>query len=243
MPSRSAACAAVATLLLGCSMAWGQEREAGSAVSSITVEGQASRDVAPDQAFVSVGVTSDRPSAAATAAANSQAAAAMIEEITSAGVAERDIATQQASLSPVYETDKSGASGTKVKGFHAANIVRVRVHDLKLLGPLLGRLRDKGVNTLEGVDYSISDPNPVLDQLRTEATRDARRKAQIYADAAGVKLGRILSIVPEGGAQLPPFPATARMKVTAAMEPAPLPLQAGTEALQAQVRVTWELVQ
>ena len=243
MPGRFAASAAVAALLLGCGLASAQEREAGPPVSSITVEGQASRDVAPDQAYVSVGVASDRPSAAATAAANSQAAAVMIDEIKSAGIAESDIATQQASLSPVYETDRSGASGTKVKGFHAANVVRVRVRDLKLLGPLLGRLLDKGANTLEGVDYSISDPDPVLDQLRTEATRDARRKAQIFADAAGVKLGHILNIVPEGGAQPPPFPAPARMKLASAMEPAPMPLQPGTESLQAQVRITWELAQ
>lgn len=242
---------AVASLLavvciFSCTGAEAQNGEPRAAIPSITVDGNATREVSPDMAVVSVGVTTDRPTAADAAAQNSRTAAALFDEIKAAGVPEHDVQTIQSSLVPVFDTDRSGAASTKIKGFHAANVVEIRVHDLALVGPLVGRLIDKGANALQGVDFTFSNPTPLLDDMRADATRDAKRKAQIYADAAGVRLGRILNIAPESSPVMPMQMAAARkMKSDSiiAVAPAPMPLQPGQQSLESRVGITWELVQ
>lgn len=203
----------------------------------IIVEGQASRDIVPDMAVITLGITNDRPSAADAARENAKAARVLVGEIAASGVAERDIETTQATLSPIYDSPRNGEA-QRVTGFRASNAVQIKVRKLDTAGELAGRLLDKGANTLQGVDFTVSDPEPILDALRAEATKDARRRAEIYAGAAGAKLGRILEIRPADAAQ----PQRA-FKLRSAMDAAPvrMPLEAGTETLEARVSVTWAL--
>lgn len=206
-------------------------------VPIIIVEGQASRDIVPDMAVITLGITTDRPSAADAARENAKAARVLVGEIAASGIAERDIETTQATLSPVYDSPRNGEA-PRVAGFRASNAVQIKVRKLDTAGELAGRLLDKGANTLQGVDFTVSDPEPVLDALRAEATKDARRRAEIYAGAAGAKLGRLLEIRPADAAQ----PQRA-FKLRSAMDSAPvsMPLEAGTETLEARVSVTWAL--
>ena len=211
-------------------------------IPSITVEGQASREVAPDIAVVSFGVSTNRPSAADASADNSRTATALLAAVKAAGIAERDVQTTQATLTPVFETDRNGATSPKIEAFRATNMVQIRVRNLAGVGQVVSRLFESGANALEGIDFTVSDPTPIVDELRAIATRDARHKAEIYADAVGVRLGRVLEIAPEIASSAPePRFLKSRMAAVASSEP--MPVQAGVERLEARVNVTWELMQ
>lgn len=227
----------VASVLFGAPAAAQVTQGTGPQVPIITVEGEASRDTVPDMAVITIGIMTDRASAAEAARENATAARLLVGEITANGIAERDVETTQATLSPVYNSPRDGEA-PRVTGFRASNAVQIKVRKLESAGELAGRLLDKGANTLQGVDFTVSDPEPILDALRADATKDARRRAEIYAGAAGAKLGRLLEIRPADATQ----PARA-FKLRSAMDAAPvsMPLEAGTETLEARVSVTWAL--
>ena len=205
-------------------------------VPSITVDGEAQREVAPDLATVTLGVVTDRATASQASADNAQAAAAVVATARAAGLGDAYIRTTGIGLAAVTD----GRDSSKIKTFRASNQVSLRMRDLGKVGPLVGQLAAQGANDIDGIAFSVENPQPILDDLRGDATRDASRKAEIYAKAAGVKLGRILRIAPDAAGLPVPMPRAYKLRM-AADAPAP-PVEAGTEALRAHVQVTWELV-
>jgi uncharacterized protein YggE len=87
---------------------------------------------------------------------------------------------------------------------------------------------------MNGIDFAIQDPAPLLANARADAIADARLRAETYARAAGVTLGPILSISEGGEGPRPMY----RMM---AMAPAPVPVAAGEETISADVAVVWEI--
>ena len=206
------------------------------AVPSITVDGEARREVAPDVAIVTLGVVTDRSTAGQASADNAAAAAAVVAVARAAGLGDADIRTTNLRLFAVSDARDS----RKTRAFRASNQVALQVHDLRRLGELVGKFTAEGANAIDGIAFAVENPRPVLDELRADATRDAARRADIYAGAAGVKLGRILRITPDAAGNPVPLNRAYKMDV-AAPAPAP-PVEAGTETLEAHVQVTWELL-
>ena len=206
-----------------------------NALPTINVTGEAKRDVVPDLALVTIGVVTDRATAAQAARDNAAAASTLVGAAQAAGVDSRDIQTADLGLSAV--ADQKDAS--KIKTYRATDSITVKVRDLTKVGLLVAQLTDKGANSLDGVEFAVADPQPVLDDLEAQATQEARRHADIYAKAAGVKLGRILRIMPMMSA---PVPVLRAFKTQMADAAAPPPVQGGTQQLHARVEVTWELV-
>lgn len=205
-------------------------------VPSIVVEGQASRQVPPDTAIVTLGVTTDRTSAQEASRANAASVGALIDAMKAGGIAPADVATTQATLAPIFDTSKNG-DPARLKGYRAVNTVTITVRKLDSASALVGDLIDRGANALEGVEFTVADPEPVRDALRGEAIKNAKHRAQIYAEAIGVKLGRVLAIRPESAlVDMPPQP-----KRMAALAAAPVPLEPGLQTLEAHVTVTWAL--
>ena len=73
-----------------------------------------------------------------------------------------------------------------------------------------------GANEIGGINFIVTQASKALDEARAKAVADARRKAEIYAKAAGVTLGEPLSITEEGAAPPPVF----RSKMAARRWPA-----------------------
>jgi uncharacterized protein len=81
----------------------------------------------------------------------------------------------------------------------------------------------------------VSAASKLLDEAREQAFADARRKAEIYARAAGVTLGTPLSIS-EGNASAPVFRSKMPMAPMAAA-----PVMQGEETLFVTVNVSWAI--
>ncbi len=92
-----------------------------------------------------------------------------------------------------------------------------------------------GANEIGGISFMVSQASKLLDEAREKAIADARRKAEIYAKAAGVTLGAPLSISEEGAAA-PVF----RGRMAAAWL-RPLPVAQGEETLSVTVSVSWAI--
>jgi len=201
---------------------------------AISVLGEASVSVAPDQAQVDGGVTTDAKTAREASDANNAAMGKVLAALKGAGIDEKDFQTARLSLQPKYAPDRAGP--TAVTGYRASNRVTIKVRDVTKVANVIDALVGGGANEIGGINFTVSQASKVLDDARAKALADARRKAEIYAKAAGVTLGEPLSITEEGGAT-PLF----RSKMAAPMAAAPAQVAAGEETLSVTVNVTWAI--
>lgn len=161
----------------------------------LTVAGEGRAAAAPDMATITLGVVAEAQTADAAVAAMSERSATLLARLSQAGLEPRDVQTSGLRLNPRRRQPEQGQSGPGViEGFVAATDVTVRVRALDELGPILDATVKAGANTFGGLIFGLSEPQPVLDAARQEAVADARRKAALYAEAAGVSLGRLLAL-------------------------------------------------
>jgi len=197
----------------------------------VTVTGEATVAVAPDAAVIRIGVTSQDKTAREASEANAKQMTAVLAAIKDTGIADRDVQTSRLSLQPQYEPNKSGTA--RLTGFQATNQVTVRIRDIDKLPVFLDRAIAAGANEMSGIEFVISEQSKLLDRARDDAIADARRKAELYAQAAGSKLGPVVSITEEGSAT-PPRPMQA-------MRAGAVPIAPGEQTLRATVTVSYEL--
>ena len=214
------------------------------AVPHMTVTGEAEAEVMPDQADLSLGVRRERKTADAATNATAEAATAVIAAIKGQGVALGDIHTSF-SVSQMFDPKKDENDhvvGQTPRGYEAYETISVRVHDIGKVGPLARDLIAKGANSFEGVSFSYAKAKQKGRDLDTEAMRDALVQARIYAEAVGLKLGRVLQIgedpVQAGGDQAD-LPSRRAPRVYAGA--VVIPTEPGLQTLRSSVTVIFEI--
>jgi uncharacterized protein YggE len=204
----------------------------------LTVSGQGEVRAVPDQAQLSAGVVTEGKTAAAALAANSRAMNAVFAAIRKLGVPEKSIQTSNFEITPQYTSDRNdNTDAQRIVGYQASNQVTVILDDVSKVGPTLDALVASGANQASSIDFSIRDDKPLLAKAREAAVADAIARAQIYAKAAGVALGPILSIQ-ESGTEAPMLPM---MRVRFAGKESSTPVAAGEQDVSANVTITWEI--
>lgn len=203
-------------------------------ISTVTVAGSGTVSATPDQAEITTGVVTQAPTAAQALTANSQAMARLLQSLGNLGIGPRDIQTTNISVSPQRRAPKEGEP-PEITGYEVNNQVRVRVRDLSRLGQVLDQQVSQGANLVYGIHFGLQEPAPLLDEARKRAMVDARRKADLYAAAASLKVGRVLSVQEAGITPPRPEPAP-RMTMSAAVPVAP-----GEQEVQTTVTVTFTL--
>ena len=200
---------------------------------AISVSGEATVSVAPDQAQIDGGVTSDGKTAREASEANNAAMGKVLLALKGAGIEEKDYQTSRLSLQPQYAPNRTGSS--PITGYRASNRVTIRLRDVTKVANVIDVLVGAGANDIGGINFTVSQASKHLDEAREKAIADARRKAEIFARAAGVTLGEPLSISEEG-APAPMF----RGKMAAPMA-AGAPVAQGEETLSVSVNVSWAI--
>ncbi len=199
----------------------------------VTVTGEATVSVAPDSAVIRIGVSSLGKTAREASDANAKKMTAVLAAIKESGIAERDVQTSRLSLQPQYDPSKAGPA--RLLGFQVTNQVTVKIRDIDKLAAILDHAIGAGANEMSGIEFVVSEQSKLLDQARDEAIADAQRKAKLYVQAAGGKLGKVVSITEEG-ASGPPRPV-------AQLRAASVPVAPGERELRAVVSVSYELAQ
>jgi len=199
----------------------------------ISLTGEATVSVAPDLAQIDGGVTSEAKTAREASDANNAAMGKVLQALKGAGIEEKDYQTSRLSLQPQYAPNRAGPS--PITGYRASNRVTVRIRDVTKVANVIDVLVGAGANDIGGINFMVSQASKLLDEAREKAIADARRKAEIYAKAAGVTLGEPLSISEEG-APTPVF----RGKMASTMA-AGAPVAQGEETLSVSVNVSWAI--
>lgn len=212
-------------------------QSAATQTRTLTVTGAGEASATPDMAVISIGVQTEGPNAAAALRSNSSRMRAMIDQLKELDVADRDIQTSGLSINPRYDYD-SDQGVPRLIGFTASNTVTARLRDLDKAGDVLDKAVQSGANTLNNIAFTFSDPQPLYDTARNNAVEKARAQAELLSQAAGVRLGPILSIQ-DGFVSIPsPRPMMARME--AAFDQS-VPLARGESTITANVTIVYEI--
>lgn len=209
----------------------------------LSVIGQGEVQATPDMAVLTLGVVTEAETAREALVANTEAMSEIAAALRQAGIESRDLQTSGFTIEPKFTqppprpVERGDAEAPEIAGYLVRNTLTVRIRNIAEAGALLDQAVTLGSNYISGLSFSVADPKPLEAEARRAAVTDAREKAELYAEAAGVDLGDVLLIEQrEDFGQ--PRPMMAR---SMAAESADVPIEAGEITFRAQVRMDWAL--
>jgi uncharacterized protein YggE len=208
--------------------------ETDPAVISVTGEGMVT--AAPDMVTVTIGVVTQATEAADALVANNSAMEKLNEVLDGFDIAEKDRRTSNFNVSPRYDHRRDDDRAPEISSYVVSNQLGIRHRDIDRLGELLDAVVKAGGNRVEGLMFGNADSEDYVDQARKLAVENALHKARLYAEAAGQRAGRVVSISEAGGPH--PRPVAGRMMMS---EAAAVPVAAGENEYRAVVSVVLEL--
>lgn len=163
----------------------------GKDKTEINVNGNGEVLVAADTAVITLGITTQNKDVLE--AQNTVNAA--IEKIRTAlienGIRKEDINTDRLRIYAVYDYSNNVE---RLTAYNASSYLAIRTTDMDMVGKIIDIAFGAGANTLNDIAFSASDTEEASTEALTAAVKDARRKAEIMAAAAGLKITGIESI-------------------------------------------------
>jgi uncharacterized protein len=215
-------------------------------VRSVTVNGSGSAIVQPDMANVTVGVQTQAQTASQALNQNNQQMQSVMQALQAGGIASTDIQTFTIQLYPRYDnqfprppdsptTDQDDQNA--VTGYTAINTVQITVRNLENLGVVLDQIVEAGGNRIEHIRFDVANQAQALEQARIAAFENATQKAEQLAGLADAELGQVLTINESSFFPMAFREAAADM----AQAGSAVPISPGTQTINIDVVVTWEL--
>ena len=229
-----------AALSLGVAMPAAHAQTAAAGVAADTtllnISAQAHAQQVPDVATLSAGVVTQATDGNTALRHNAELMDKVMTQIRQAGIAERDIRTSGISLNPQYRYAENQAPS--IIGYQAINTVNLKVRDIAKLGKVLDQLAASGANQINGPTFEIDQPEPLYDQARLSALKDAQAHASTYAKALGLNVRRIVSISEGGRGGMMPAPMMSMRAAKAELDTAVAP---GESTVSVSLDVVFEL--
>lgn len=194
-------------------------------------------DTRPDEARFTAGVATTADTAAAATAANNAMMDKVVRGVETLGVKKDDVQTRTISLQRIDYGRERGR-------YRANNMVEVRVRNVERVSAAIAAATEAGANVLSGPDLRVSDQESANRSAYAQAYKAARARADAYAQAAGLKVTRVLAIR-EAGGEGPVVPYVGDMMMEAAAQAAPPPptMRAGLNTSQVGIRVDFALAE
>jgi uncharacterized protein len=205
-------------------------------VPSLSASGTGEVYIAPDIAYINIGVHTEAPEVSTAISTNNAQAQQVAAALQALGVEAKDIQTTNFSVYPMTTYDMNGVvSGTY---YSVDNTVYVTVRDLASLGSLLDAVVNSGANTINGISFDIQDKEAAIAEARDMAITQAQAQAEAIASAAGVNLGSLQSIsISTDNNAYPIYEG----KGGAVMDTTNVPVSAGQMVVTVYAYVTYEI--
>jgi len=205
---------------------------------SVSAEGEVS--LPPDMARLILGVTAEARSSREALGAAGQAMQAVLDFVAAQGIEARDVQSSAIRLTPRYGRNSQGQIDYRnISGYSAETTISVTVRDLNIVGELLAGAVEAGANRVDGITFELQNETEALDEARRQAVAEARRKAGLLADAAGVGLGPLLQLTEMGSPSYRMELATMAMDMRADI--APVPVAPGEISFSASVSLVYQI--
>lgn len=157
----------------------------------ITALGHGEVKVKPDIALLTLSVTTQSQNQAEAVQQNASKTTALLAALRGAKLADKDVQTLSYTVQPQYDYKSSPPVLT---GYQVQNSVQATVRDLTKVGFVLDKATSGGASEVGGVSFDVADRASAQSSALSLAVGAAKRKAAVMADAAGVRLGRLLTL-------------------------------------------------
>ena len=208
---------------------------------TIAVEGVGKVSLSPDLARISIGVETENPDPEQAVQANNQRVEDVMAVLEDLGIPQEDIQTANFSIrerrreEPRMEpADEKGETGETT--YVVNNTVRVTLRDINQLGELLNEVVESGANTIHSIQFDASQKDEANRQALQRAIEDARSRAEVIAESAGVELGELYSVETFGGG-----PVVSYAEERVEEEAAAVPIAEGQLTIEVTARVRYKI--
>lgn len=211
----------------------------------ITVSASGSAASVPDLANVTLGAQSQAATARAALEANNKVMSDVLAALKGFGIADKDMQTTDLNVAPQFFYPQNDGSGIpeapSIVGYTVTNQVSVRVREIDRLGEILDAAVSLGVNAGGNIVFETENTDKALELARVQAVANAFAKAETLAEAAGVKLGKVLDISEVAGSAQRDWrrSGVAEARVAASA----VPVTGGEISHMVDVQIRWSLLQ
>jgi uncharacterized protein len=226
-------------LLSACQPAAPDPRGVAADETLLAVSASGQSEARPDEARISLGVSSRAASSAEAMRLNAEKMNKVTAGLSALGVKPDDLQTRNLQLQRIDYGPERGS-------FRAEMSVEVRLRDAKRVGEAIQASAQAGANLLSGPDLRVSNREAASRSAYAGAYRAARARAEAYANAAGLKIVRVLAIREAGEASGPGNYARDAMAVGPPMieqvaAAPPPPFNPGLNTTEVRIRVDFAL--
>lgn len=243
--TRIAALAAIGITMLSACAGTGRTQEPAPPVGPdrnrpvIQTSGVADVQVTPDRAAISLGVMTRAVNVGQATAENARIQRAVIEAVRAQGIPAERIGTMGFNVTPNYRHDPRGQEPPTITGYTVTNIVRVEVHQIDRVGPIIDAALGAGANNMHGLQFWSSNVDEARRRALTQAVSRARADAEAMAHAAGGQLGDLEALQYNVTPEFRPMTGVAMRIETAAGD---TPISPGEQTLTVTVTGRWLFV-
>ncbi len=166
------------------------------AFADVNVTGNGSVEVTPDVAVLSIHVTARAENSGDAFKTTETQAKQVFALATKLKVANGDVCTHSFAVNPAYEYNAANRPEQKFVGYDANTNISVTFRDMSAAGAALGEFSKINGVRIQGIHFGVSDAlrESVIEKARKKAMENARARAQLYANAEGLKLWTVKEI-------------------------------------------------
>lgn len=153
--------------------------------NTITATGNASMEVAPDTAYVNFNILGRGDTAEVAANVSAERVANVKRALLGSGITSEAIETVNYFVYPIY------GEKSKINGYQANHSMKVKLTDIDKVGGVIDKLAANGADSINNVEFGISNQEVLQRRLLGKALEDAKLQAEVVAIAAGRQLGEL----------------------------------------------------
>lgn len=215
---------------------------------TISTTGTGVVTVEPDMATFSVGMEARDEELKVAQDQVTEEANAITEMLLENGIEEKDIRTSSYRVTPENRYDRNG-NFLRIENYLVSMSISITVRDIDQVGTLLDQAVTLGADHVSSISFSVSDPDPHIQEARKLAIADAKQKAEDYALGSDSTLTGLFSLwessspqptARESGDMAAPMAADADMSMEVATSQ-PVEISAGSTTFIVKVETTWTI--
>jgi len=172
---------------------WGTStfsQEINTAKNEISVTGEATVRVQPNQVILQLGAETRGKDLLKTKSKNSDIISKAIAYCKSKGIAEKHIQTDYIRMTPSYNYNSLG----ELNYYNVDQSLSITLEQMEIYEEILTELLKIGVNKVQGANFSTTDLKENRIKARKLAIEAAKEKAVFLASEVGIKLGKITNV-------------------------------------------------
>lgn len=220
----------------------GTNLAAAAEPNTIAVSGMAEQEVAPDMAYIDVGINVRADDAETARTQEAQIASQIRRALLGLAITDNDLQNTSYYLYQEYKVDRNGVR--TADKYVLDSSIKVTVKDLDKLSQVIDNVVEAGATNISNITYALSTQNIIQRQLLATAVENARDKAAVVANAGSRTLGNMLSadINSFGGGTIVAYGANKlRSTTNLAEDGVATKLSPGKIKLNARVQVVFSL--